>query len=142
MEFFGNYEGVTASKALAMYLTDAIKNLIAGLLVFIVAYVVLLIIGKIIEKIFHFPGLNIINRLLGLVLGAVKAVAIIWVVLYAVSLIGPVNDKVTELAASAPATTWLIENNPVAGIIAGTFDPNAFVESLKELPEVVEKAAS
>ena len=142
LEFFGNYEGVTASKALAMYLTDAIKNLIAGLLVFIVAYVVLLIIGKIIEKIFHFPGLNIINRLLGLVLGAVKAVAIIWAALYAVSLIGPVNDKVTELAASAPATTWLIENNPVAGIIAGTFDPNAFVESLKELPEVVEKAAS
>ena len=132
VEYFADVTTVSASHAIATYLITLLQNVVVGFVVFILVLIVLHMLGFLFGKMFKFPGLNVVNRLLGLAFGVLKGVVIIWAVLYVVSLL-PFSETITNLVANAPFATWLIENNPIGALIAGTFDVNAFTESLKDL---------
>ncbi len=92
--------GESAVRSVAEFISapiaNTISNVLAFIVIFAVAFVVLLIVSKLIELVFKAPVLKTADHIGGIVLGAVNALVILWVISIVVSY------GVTALGAVAP----------------------------------------
>ncbi len=104
-----------------------ISNALAFIIIFAATYVLLLIVGKIIEAIFKAPILKTADKIGGLVLGAVNALFVLWVLSLVLSF------AVTALGSLAP--DWF-----GAAVVENSFILRFFsnVNPLRIISEVVE----
>ena len=88
------------------------------------------IIIAIIAKVANFvPGVGFLNRVLGLCLGALKIVLVLWGLFYGLSFLSTIpaiGDKVNEFVNSTlikgPVGKFIYENNILIGIIEKLFN--------------------
>ena len=91
-------------------------SFVLTLLIFALAFKILLQIIKIVEKI---PVIGGVNKLLGVLLGAVKGIMFIWILFAIVALnsTSEIGIKVISYVYESPLTTLLYENNGVLSLI-------------------------
>ena len=99
------------SQLAAEPISRLISNLVAYAAVFAASFIVLFIVFKILQGLFELPGLNMINRILGIVIGLLSAFIILGALTLVLSLvIGIIGDanKLSELAASSYVFKWML----------------------------------
>lgn len=98
-------------------ITDAVTlmilKVIAMLLVFLIVRIFVFLLLKILESLFRIPGLNLINRALGAVLGVINALLLVYIICGAVSLFAPAEKLVLieETVKSTYILKYFYENN-------------------------------
>ncbi|MBR4723178.1 MAG: CvpA family protein [Clostridia bacterium] len=98
-------------------ITDAVTlmilKVIAMLLVFLLVRIFVFLLLKILESLFELPGLKMINKTLGAVLGVINALLLIYIICGAVSLFAPA-EKLTLIEETVKSTyllKYFYENN-------------------------------
>lgn len=105
---------VALANVLGPILANITFTAIAFLLVFILVYAIFLLISKKIAKAIRGIGiLKGVDVILGLILGAIKAVIAIWAIL---ALLGMLNfvPLFDSIITSSSILTWLVNNNPIS----------------------------
>ena len=124
---------------LATYAAGALAGIImsalAFLLMFIIVSVILGQVANLLDKIFSLPLVGIVNRLGGLLFGGLKAVLIIWVVLFFAALVGAVSGPIGTLIDNTVVVKFLAEYNPLTLLVTNGLD----IE--KTITELLAKAA-
>lgn len=98
-------------------ITDAVTLMIlkvmAMLLVFLLVRIFVFLLLKILESLFELPGLKLINKSLGAVLGVINALLLVYIICGAVSLFAPA-EKLTLIEETVKSTyllKYFYENN-------------------------------
>lgn len=121
-------ETKTFAQLLSPEITRVIVVAITFIILIIVLWLVFFILAKILNKVFSFGVLGIINRILGGGMGLVKSVITVSLILLGLSvvagLVPAVNDFLTgqlDGAGSVSVFKMLHENNPVNWLIDSVF---------------------
>lgn len=117
---YGNVLAETFVKYLAGCIADFIIGAISLFLTFLFVSILMGILGKILEVIFSFPILSMMNRTGGAILGAAKGICMIWIFFLAISIFWN--------AAWAQNCYHLIRENPIVSYL---YDENMFLYFLK-----------
>ena len=98
-------------------ITDAVTlmilKVIAMILVFLLVRIFVFLLLKLLESLFRLPGLKMINRTLGAVLGVINAILLVYIICGAVSLFAP-SEKLVMIEETVKNTYILkhfYENN-------------------------------
>lgn len=123
-----------SSIALATYVAVALSNVlmtaIAFILLFIIISVLLGLITKLLDKVFNLPVIGLVNRLCGFIFGAIKAVLIVWVVLFLASLLGVVSGPIQGLIDDTVVVKFLSEHNLITTLISSGLDLETAIQDL------------
>lgn len=98
-------------------ITDAVTlmilKVIAMLLVFLLVRIFVFLILKVLESLFELPGLKLINRTLGALLGVINSLLIVYIICGAVSLFAPAEklSLIEETVKSTYLLKYFYENN-------------------------------
>lgn len=121
---------------LAKIFTSFIMSAIGFLLMFIIISVVLNFVTNIVNKIFSLPIIGVANRLLGLLFGALKAVLLVWVILFFASLVGLVAGPMNDLINGTTFVKFLSDNNVITMLLGNGLNVeetiNRIIESASE----------
>lgn len=119
---------------LATYAAAALSEIImsagAFILLFIIISVILGLITKLLDKIFSLPVIGLVNRLGGLLFGAIKAVLFIWIALFLVSVLGVISAPINELIAGTTVVKFLAEHNLLTMLVSGGLDIEKAISDL------------
>ena len=101
----------------AEYITNAVIGIIITLIVFIAAFAIIKVFSKVVNGIFRLPGLNIINKVLGMAWGAALALFVVYLVL-AIGSVSFLENSLffKEQIATSALTKYLYENNLLINI--------------------------
>lgn len=138
----GNLIAPSVSEALAVYgevsVVDALSSVLANIvltafafvLLYVIVWSVIRAIAKSINKAMsEFSLVKSVDALLGMALGALKGVILVWVVLTLCSLFTFV-PWINELIQSTVVVKWLSDNNLVALLITSGFDVKGAIEGI------------
>ena len=106
-------ESEEAKEAAVEYLADLVIYVSSGILTFLFSAVLLLIAELLLGKAVKLPVLGTVNRLLGLLLGAAKALLLIWLFLGVVSVLSytGTGSFLYEQVEESALLSWLSRNN-------------------------------
>ena len=104
-----NYMYVLSSRVLSVVVTYLVVKLLLKTLIFSL------------EMVTKVPGLSLLNRIAGALLGLLQQLLLIWLLLLVVAVLSmtPVGGQVYEFVQGSSVLHWLYENNPIllAGIV-------------------------
>lgn len=89
-------------------------SVLAFLLLFFTTRLVLMILARLLDRLSHLPGLNLANRSLGLVLGAVQMVLIIFVMVHLLFFLPWETGQ--NLLENSGLASWLIKQSPLLSL--------------------------
>ncbi|HAL63075.1 MAG TPA: hypothetical protein DCO93_01365 [Clostridiales bacterium] len=98
-------------------ITDAVTlmilKVIAMILVFLLVRIFVFLLLKLLESLFRLPGLKMINRTLGAVLGVINALLLVYIICGAVSLFAPAEKLILieETVKNTYILKYFYENN-------------------------------
>ncbi len=105
--------------AIAVELTDAAIHGIGTIIAVIIGVVVIVIIDKLIKLIGYVPGINDVNRLLGIIAGFAEGILIIWLILYIAKCFpaSAFGDFVLKNTENDQMLLFIYQNNIIEKII-------------------------
>lgn len=107
-------------RELSNSITDFILRGISFIGVFILTYIIVLILGVMLNGIFSLPILNSVNKLGGMGIGFVLGLLQIWIILAIISFLSPMDFmlKTNELISSSTLVNLMYNNNFVTAIVS------------------------
>ena len=104
---------------LASQLTYLTMKAIAFLLCLVVAFVLYILIAKLLDLVAKLPVIHTLNKTLGLLTGALRGLAFVWIffAIMAFCSASTVGGIINELVQESLVLTWIYDCNPVLGII-------------------------
>lgn len=108
--------------ALTGFISNLIINIIAFLLVFIVSGIIVSVIGKLVHIFSRLPVIRFFDRGLGLILGLLEAVLIIYIILALLFAVTPLRESVAadKYISESTLTKYMCENNPIVTLVSPT----------------------
>ena len=108
--------------ALTGFISNLIINIIAFLLVFIVSGIIVSVIGKLVHIFSRLPVIRFFDRGLGLILGLLEAVLIIYIILALLFAVTPLRESVAadKYISESTLTKYMYENNPIVTLVSPT----------------------
>ena len=114
-----NYETLGVSNA-ADYIAKSVAMMIIRsacyVIVFILALIILAVIANMTDIVFHFLGVQSINKALGAVAGLIEAAVVIWLVFTVVTAFSNTafgSGALTQISENA-FLSWIYDNNPIS----------------------------
>lgn len=133
--------GTSANQTLAQLLTPGLTNIFMNLLVFIALFVILMIIFAIVKAIVnavkHIKLIDIADKILGFILGALMGVAFVYLIMLILTLltgVESINNLVDMILASSLGS--IMYNNNLIAILfnqlldTGTINPEELIQAL------------
>ena len=125
-----SYEGLTYATVVGMSLGKLLTNAIAFVAIFIVAWIVLAIVYKLIKGFFNIELMKPLDIVLGMALGLLKAAILICAIVWVLSLLqaksGVIGETIQKILPKEPEDGfslgyWVYQNNPFAYLIGKLF---------------------
>jgi hypothetical protein len=112
----------TVEEYIGGFIANMAINIMSMVLVFILVWLLLRIVGNILNIIGRLPVINTLNRLGGLGVGFVLGMLVVWLGLTIVGVLfaTPANPQVNEWLDGSMIARWLYENNWFLGFVTQT----------------------
>ncbi len=124
------YEGIAVAQIVAEILANFVLTALAFVIICAVIGAVIGILSQFVkDAIEDIELVKNLDSLLGLALGAIKGVLIVWIVLTVCSLFSFI-PFMNELVQSTAVVKWFADNNLITLLITSGFDVKGFVDSV------------
>lgn len=106
-------------KYLSQSVAQAVLKAVSWVLTFLLAGIIMGILGRLLGGIFSLPGLTLMNKAGGALLGAVRGILIIWFIFLIISLCGNIGwaEEAIEMLQENSVTQFLYHNNLLENLI-------------------------
>jgi len=119
----------TLAEVLSPSITSVFITIITFIALLIMIFIVFKILGHFLNKLFSGKGLGLVNKILGSVLGLLKAALIVCVLMLVISAVAGMIPKVNAWVLADLATPgglgmakYIYESNPLVTLIEGSFN--------------------
>lgn len=124
------YGEITLVDAIAPVLANIVLTALAFVLLYVVVWAIVRAIARAINNAMNeFFLVKSVDALLGLILGAIKGVVIVWVALTLCSIVTFIPG-VNELIQSTAIVNWLADHNLVALLVTSGFDVKGVLDQI------------
>lgn len=108
-----------AFRTLAATITAIIVKGVVSVVILILAIIIVFVIGAVLDIVSKLPVINTANKTLGVAVGALKGILVIWLLLAILSFFSVTEVGRTLIAwiYENPVLIWIYENNPLLNLL-------------------------